>query len=56
MSAFWYTIPFNMSEMFHRLKKISAKTIGIKGNGERIGEKKGGREGKRKEEGWGEED
>ena len=41
-----------MSEMFHRLKKkISAKTIGVKGNGERIGEKKGGREGKRKEEG-----
>ena len=36
-----------MSEMFHRLKNLS-KDYRSKGNGERIGEKKGGREGKAK--------
>ena len=51
MSAIWYTIPFNMSEMFHRLKNLS-KDYRSKGKwGKNRGEKRRKRR-ESKEEGW----
>lgn len=42
----WFTVLFNMSEMFLSLKKISLEITGGKEKGKGIGKKKEEREGK----------